>query len=193
MTVTLRSRRLVWARYLWRALGLPLPAHPQYRQGGEAISGRTSPSAPIPHSGPSGAHELHAPSPDPGHSPSPHLASLGWRADFSSHKALVRLAKACAEDWAGGKPLGDAGKIVRFFVATDNDEIRAGLELGLDDGDSLEEGRLISYHPAVPTRETARGIQEALIDIMILSQVGDQRKVISIIVRNLSLSSSAMT
>lgn len=60
----------------------------------------------------------------------------------------------------------------RYFVATDSDDIRHGLELTLEENDrSYEDGQVISYHPAVQTRETTRGIQEALVDILLLSQV----------------------
>jgi len=87
-------------------------------------------------------------------------------------KALAGLATSCVKNWCTENY--NNGRPVRFFVATDSLDIRNELEQALEDADggsSYEDGRLLSYHPSVQTRETTRGIQEALIDILLLSQV----------------------
>jgi len=92
----------------------------------------------------------------------------------SELQALAGLATSCVKNWCTENY--NNGRPVRFFVATDSLDIRNELEQALEDADggsSYEDGRLLSYHPSVQTRETTRGIQEALIDILLLSQCDD--------------------
>lgn len=77
------------------------------------------------------------------------------------HQALIRLAASCAHNGSGEVQTNAKGGL-KYFIASDSDQIRDGLQKKLSP--------TIQYD-GVLTRDTLRGIQEGLVDILLLSQV----------------------